>query len=478
MQKYVILSAALLSLCGCVSLRHDAAPGPGSFEISVEDTEFAQALASYAAGLLEEAAHGKPSDTAADFFTIAASRDPCNYKLARRACISLLHMNRAAEAASVLENASRHIPDNIQLLIDLASVYDSAGLPDKAAGAFRKAISKDPSSSRAYIGLAGHYTRLGLMDKALETLKDAPAVAEKERFSEVALMQASALLKTERKESAVKWLEFAADCTQENSSRINLIIGEIYRSMNMHGRAERHFEIAAEGDTPIPEAIVRYALIRGEKSLSSAMEVLDSGEALFPMNELIISAVPYIAGKHRDPLTAFTLLQRINTRTLKQATESFYLMFGGSAEQAGMYIEAEQIFRAGLALYPDSHEIMNYLAYMWAERKSNLDEGEKLALKASGMQPENGAYLDTLGWIYYMQGDFEAAGKLIESALKHMPEDPTIIEHHGDILAAQGRISDAIAKWKESYRLSPANTRIRIKLEAHGASAEIKKEDL
>ena len=52
----------------------------------------------------------------------------------------------------------------------------------------------------------------------------------------------------------------------------------------------------------------------------------------------------------------------------------FYLQFGAACESIGQIGRAEQIFKKCIELYPDSHQVLNYLAYMLAEQGIKLDQ--------------------------------------------------------------------------------------------------------
>ena len=84
------------------------------------------------------------------------------------------------------------------------------------------------------------------------------------------------------------------------------------------------------------------------------------------------------------------------------------------------------------------------------------------------LEPDNPAYLDTLGWIYFMQGDVERALKEIQRAANLMPEDPTIVEHLGDVMDKTGKKDRAVGYWKRSFVLDPDVQRVRDRLTAAG----------
>ncbi|HUA59649.1 MAG TPA: tetratricopeptide repeat protein, partial [Verrucomicrobiae bacterium] len=106
-----------------------------------------------------------------------------------------------------------------------------------------------------------------------------------------------------------------------------------------------------------------------------------------------------------------------------------------------------------IELQPDNAQALNYLGYMLADRNVKLDEASQLVQKALKMEPENGAFLDSMGWIYYRQGKYSEAQGLLERALAQTP-DPTIHDHLGDVLAKMGRTKEAASEWQASLKLA------------------------
>ncbi len=78
----------------------------------------------------------------------------------------------------------------------------------------------------------------------------------------------------------------------------------------------------------------------------------------------------------------------------------FYFDYGAAAEQAGQYVKATELFRKSIELDPaNAARSYNYLGYMWVERSENLEEAGQFIRRALEMEPNNGAYIDSLGWL-------------------------------------------------------------------------------
>jgi len=148
----------------------------------------------------------------------------------------------------------------------------------------------------------------------------------------------------------------------------------------------------------------------------------------------------------------------------------FYFSYGIACERTGQWEQAEALLQYVMTLDTENIEVFNYLAYMWAERGTNLVQALYYINHALEENPENGAFIDTRGWIYFKQGRYREALDEISNAMVFMPEDPTIMDHRGDILDALHRGQEALDWWKRSYRLNPETPGLGDKLKGHGVN--------
>ena len=149
-------------------------------------------------------------------------------------------------------------------------------------------------------------------------------------------------------------------------------------------------------------------------------------------------------------------------------SDRFFFEYGAAAEQAGLYDKAAELFKRAIELDPaDAAQAYNYLGFMWADQNQHLDEAEEYIKRAIAAEPENGAYLDSLGWLHYRQGKFEQALAELMSAAETLKEgDPVVFEHIGDTYAALEQTKKAIEFWQKSLALDKENKRLAGKIAA------------
>ena len=140
---------------------------------------------------------------------------------------------------------------------------------------------------------------------------------------------------------------------------------------------------------------------------------------------------------------------------------------GIAHERLDEWPSAEADFQRALELQPDHPAVLNYLGYSWIDMNTNLDEGLEMIRKAVSIQPNSGAFVDSLGWAYYRLGRFEEAVTELERALTLETSDPVIHDHLGDAYWRVGREREARFQWGHALKmdLEPEDRRrIRAKL--------------
>lgn len=136
--------------------------------------------------------------------------------------------------------------------------------------------------------------------------------------------------------------------------------------------------------------------------------------------------------------------------------------------QLDKWAEAEADFRAALEIRPNQPQILNYLGYSLVERGEKLDEALQMIERAVAAQPENGAIVDSYGWVLFQLGQYDEAVVHLENAAALEAVDPVINDHLGDAYWAVGRTTEARFQWNRALSFMEANDedadRIRMKL--------------
>jgi Tfp pilus assembly protein PilF len=165
-----------------------------------------------------------------------------------------------------------------------------------------------------------------------------------------------------------------------------------------------------------------------------------------------------------EPHEAIRAFERAIAMKADSAQAHFYL--GAQLEQLNRKPEARWELRRTIELDPNHADALNYLGYMDAESGTNLSEAKTLIERALALDPENGAYLDSLGWVYYKLGDLDAAIRYLERAATLVGDDPVVLDHLGEAYFKHGNVEKAQATWQKALELDQDVEAIKRKLES------------
>lgn len=144
---------------------------------------------------------------------------------------------------------------------------------------------------------------------------------------------------------------------------------------------------------------------------------------------------------------------------------------------SGIYVDLNQIDQASEKLQvlldknPDDPGYNNDLGYIWADHDIKLPEAEKLIRKAleldrkrrknnpkitpEQMDRDNGAYLDSLGWVLFKQKKYKEAKDVLQKAVADQgSQHIEIYDHLGDVLLMLGEREAAQKAWQKALEVA------------------------
>lgn len=145
-------------------------------------------------------------------------------------------------------------------------------------------------------------------------------------------------------------------------------------------------------------------------------------------------------------------------------------------ERSRQWPKAEADFQHALALAPDQPFVLNYLGYSWANMGENLAQAREMIEKAVQRRPNDGAIIDSLGWVMLRQGEVTEAVGMLERAVELNPEDASINGHLGDAYWAAGRKLEATYQWRRALTFNPEPddaAKLEAKLQAGGRQSAV-----
>lgn len=356
----------------------------------------------------------------------ALSLDPADLRPRFMAAIVYTSMGRYSDAQKEYEEALRVSPDSILALSSLADIYVMQRKMLEAASVYEKLIEKDKSSDILFFNLGVIYARTGKTEEAISSLKEAARLNG--RYLE-AYIGLGALYEMKKDfAAAIENYDKAIGIDPAN-------IGVYHRLGAVLARAKRYDEALGvyvtlgRIDPNDPYTYIGWANAHlARKQADEAIEVLRKGAAAGIKDADLYTMLGY-AHSLKDAASKEALKFYNMALELKPESPAAHFYMAVYYDKLKDGASAERHLREAARIDPGYADAYNYLGYMFAENGSNLDEAIKLVKKALEIEPDNGAFVDSLAWAYYKKGMLEEALLEIEKAVGLEPDDAEIRSH-------------------------------------------------
>ncbi|MCD6413386.1 MAG: tetratricopeptide repeat protein [Elusimicrobia bacterium] len=328
-------------------------------------------------------------------------------------------------AYKYFEKAVENEPDNPVMRLTLALLYESQKKWEKALEQYKKIRRMDPNSVNSLLKIGEIYLKMGKDDLAEKEFEKA-LEEEPDNFS--AALSLAGIYEKRKDWEKVKEVLMKIHNVRDDYPEIEIYLGLANLNLGDSEKAEEFFKRAVSVAPENSAVYYSLALIYIDTgSYSRALDELDKCEEKGGGS----SDVSFLKGVCFDSL--------------------------GDKESA--FAEFEE------AISQDSrnHRALNYLGYSLAESGKNLKKAKAYIDRALKMEPENGAYLDTAGWVQFKMGNYKTALKYLRKASKKM-SDPVIWEHLGDCWLKLRNRSEARKAYRKAIETGADRKKIERKI--------------
>lgn len=413
-------------------------------------------------------------DQAEQAYRHAVEIDPAEPAPRRALAQALFDRDKMAEAAVEYERLVEIEPEAANNHLRLSEIYRRTRQLDKAEQQVLLAKQRAPGNLEVIYNQAAIYETQERFEDAIRVLSDAvtglkaqnelaDSSAPRRRTLAILYQLLGQLYRdTQNYTAAINTFEEMLKLGPEEDRRARLLIVESYRSGHQLPQALDETKKALAAYPNDRSMRLAQALLYGDNNqIDQAVQILKGtlGNSPADLEVYFDLAQVYEHGKRfGDAEQAIHSAEKFLQRPEDRATAG--LLLGGIFVRQKKYDQAEQVFKSVLAIDPANGPVLNYYGYMLAERGTRLDEAVALVQRALVDEPNNPAYLDSVGWAYYKQDKLMEAEAYVRKALTREPHDPTMISHLGDILAKSGRTDLAATEWEKSvaewHRAVPA----------------------
>jgi len=391
---------------------------------------------------------------------------------------------QAKKANEVLDSATKSNAADVQFWLQLIetrirlAIKDDAAIPPDELARINPLLEKARTAAKgnleALAKLADFYVLSRQVKEAIPLYVHIIEKSKDVSGDELLALRdklARSLLSAGQRDQAIAVLE---QMVKDSPTRYETyeLLGELYAVNQQWDKAVASYQQALLIDSTQAANYLRVADIqlRMEKD-GEAVKTLEEARGKFPGVPKVTYALAVAlshAKEHVKAMAAFAeAVAEAKNSTDTILTSSFYFQYGAAAEQAGELTKAAELLRKSIEMDPgNAAHACNYLGFMWVDRGMNLPEGRDLIQRALALDPDEGAYLDSLGWYYYKVGNYDRAMEYLKRAFANThPEDATIDEHIGDVYAAKGDLERAVTMWKKAIGIEPQNLGIAGKID-------------
>ncbi len=361
----------------------------------------------------------------------------------------LARKGRWRSALRFLNKAQERDPENTNTLMLMAGIYQAMNRNADAEKYYSKLLAGDSENADALYALGALLLGSGDIAGAVKYWKRLLVLSPED--AGICAKIAVAFAKENRLSDAVNFFA-SAHATSPDDTAISFFWGRVLEEIMDYPGAVQAFAKIPQGKELYPAALVRraHALSRFQKH-QEAISLLK--DAIVKDPECVDWVVELSHVLH--DANRFEESQKVLWTTIKKRPKEEKLLFalGAILEKQGKTQEALVPMRELLAINPKNAEALNFVGYSLAEIGIELDEAEMLVKKAIDLQPENGAFIDSLGWIYFKKGKLRKAIGLLEKALRLMPDEPAVAEHLGDAYGKVLRKKEAEKSYKKALEM-------------------------
>ncbi len=434
------------------------------------------------------------NDEAMAVYKRALADDPTNVDLNYNLGVLAAKQRKLDEAAKYFQVAAQY-SGNAELYQQIAEMYAGMGMFDSATVLLERAVTINATDPLLYSRLAVYYHAGGKKEQSINTLyRGMRAYPENARIQAQLIETYNAenyldsvrvfgqkfveLPSTDKviyermgqvflkdKLDTLATASFRKALTIDDKSRFALFyLGRMALDAKQYDTARTYFTDLVDADSTTPDGWVNLAYIYEQKKQT------DSSIALLEQSLHYVTAgrdnvqfyLAQLVAEKQMPDSSIALLKQV----IADGGDTVRALFqiGAQYERAGNFDKAVETFELLLSVDSTNSQALNYLGYMFADKNVRLDEALRMIQKALAVDTANGAYLDSYAWVLYRLQRYPEALVQINKSLGVIKDDPTVLEHLGDIQMALGNTSEARTAWQDALKIDPKNQKLKDKL--------------
>jgi tetratricopeptide (TPR) repeat protein len=424
------------------------------------------------------------------------SLDPYNTNVQNNLIYLYNHLKMDEELAGFYKNMMEHYPGNIKFNIQYALVSIRQHNLNEAQKILEDVVKKDSSQLEALLVLGNLYEANKDTTNAIYTYRN---ILSQDPNNEEILNRLYRIYRTRREWEQIESIYRSIINHYHNHSQARLILGETYYYQKKWEEAKAVTKPVLNDENYSPAAYELLGRIAfEEENYDEAENYFNQVTILNPQNRYGWIFLVIIYNRQEQYEKSLRVMQ--DALTIHTNDIDLLGMYGSTLSEAGrnedaleplekalkldqdnittvssiaavydklkMWNKSDSLYQESLKKYPDNALLLNNYSYSLAQRGIQLDLALDLATRALESEPDNGAYLDTKGWVYFKMGQYDLALEHIKKALDSREESAEVLEHLGEVYFKLGQTEQARHYWEKAFEKDPANSELQQKLQA------------
>ena len=360
------------------------------------------------------------------------------------------------EALSELE------PSNTRILHNLADQYERTGQIQKAIATLHELRERDPHDAKAIIHISDLYVqqqRYSDLKPFIDQISQNSAL--KRSTHEAILTYLTRTVSDNPQNEQLRGITFAAlDALTELYPESGSILTSAASFYTASGRNEQALIALKQTNSIQPNNqqawLQRMQILLQESQFEEVIAVGLQANEYVPENIFVhyFIGIAYAqTNQHREAVSW------LNDATFLPARRDFKsLVFAAKADSYQTIDEwekAKEDYEQAIRLDPQNATALNNYAYYMSLRSEDLDKAADLSQQSLEIEPDTPSFLDTYGWILYLQENYEEALEFLTLAVENGGNSADIFEHLGFAHKSVGNTEEAISYFQKAIAEQP-----------------------
>ena len=404
-------------------------------------------------------------DETVNTFEELLSLNPASLELQKLLIESYLKTDKLEKAQKLVSEALLIFPEDLNLIEYDAQIAIKNGDWAKSANQYKKLLEDADIPLENKINVVGLYLNQSIQDSSLLPLakemlikldSDSTHWQIKAFLGEVSFQEDNDSL-------AIKYFREAADNAAWNS-QVWTRLGQILFSTGRYKDAAIDLQRAVSKfpDDYVINFILGLSLSQQGKDAQAEPYLKKSAE-LSPADANSLSAYGFTLNRLNKNDEAIKILEKALAldSTNYQALGMLGMIYNSKKE----WDKCDYYYTKALQVDSTDATLLNNYAYSFSVRGVNLERALAMVSKALESQPENSSFLDTIGWIYFMMGEYEKAEENVLKSLKVDEDNSEVLDHLAQIYKKMGKDEIALEYMRKAVLIDPDNADLKQKLE-------------